>query len=218
METIYEIISNNPGYFAWAFAIVNALWAIFLLFNKQRHDRELKSIQHDLNLDLERRKKVFEIKVSQYENYVRNLDDFGRKYQSELFGKMQPIFQKYMERMLEAENDEQKKTAAISHFSLEIMDLMNEGMKQYNLLKSESRSLKLTASDSLLNIFEELEALVEYSIGQSKQFISDLPMLILSGDQEKIEIKQSLLDEQGKHIQLKSKELERQMRLELHEI
>jgi hypothetical protein len=123
-----------------------------------------------------------------------------------------------MEKMLEAENDEQKKTLAISQFSMEIMDLMNESMKQYNLLKSESRSLKLTASDSLLNIFEELEYLVEYSIEQSKQFISDLPMLIISGDQEIIETKQSLLDEQGKKIQLKSKELERQMRLELHEI
>ncbi len=218
METIYEIISKNPGYFAWTFAIINALWAIFLLFNKQRHDRELKSIQHNLNLDLERRKKVFELKVSQYENYVRNLDDFGRKYQSELFVRMQPIFQKYMERMLEAENDEQKKTVAISHFSMEIMDLMNESMKQYNLLKSESRSLKLTASNSLLNIFEELEALVEYSIEQSKQFISDLPILIISGDQEIIKIKQSILDERGKNIQLKSKELEQQMRLELHEI
>jgi hypothetical protein len=218
MEIIYEIISNNPSYFAWAFGIVNVLWAIFLYFNKQSHERKLKSIQHNLNLDLERRKKVFELKVSQYESYVKNLDNFGRDYQSELFVRMQPIFQKYMERMLEAENDEQESTSAINQFSLEVMDLMNESMKQYNILKSESRSLKLTASDSLIDIFEELEALVEHSIEQSNQFISDLPMLMISGDEERMQARQSLLNEQGKNIQLKSKELERKMRLELLEI
>ncbi len=218
MEAIYKIISENPSYFAWAFGVINTLWVIFLYFNKQSHDRKLKSLQHDLNLDLERRKKVFELKVSQYESYVKNLDDFGRKYQSELFVRMQPIYQKYMGRMLEARDNEHERTFAITQFSSDVMDLMNESMRQYNLLKSESRSLQLTASDSLIKIFEELEGLVEYSLEQSKQFINDLPMLIISGDQKTIQNKQAALNEQGQKIQTKSKDLERQMRLELKEI
>ena len=152
-----------------------------------------------------------------YERYVKMLDDFGRKYQSELFIKMQPSFNEYMDKMLNAQN-EQTKSVALSQFSMSVMELMNESMREYSILKSESRALKLTAGESLLIIFEDLENLVETSIESVKLFINELPILILSGDQEELQGKQSILDQQGKEIQEKSKELERKMRLELNEI
>lgn len=216
MEALLEFFKISPND-TLAFILINALWAAFFYFNKKRHEKELQSLQHSLNLDLERRKKVFELKMVHYEKYVKMLDDFGRKYQSELFIKMQPSFNEYMDKMLNAQN-EQTKSVALSQFSMRVMELMNESMKEYSILKSESRALKLTAGESLLIIFEELENLVETSIESVKLFINELPTLILSGDQEGLQEKQSILDQQGKEIQEKSKELERKMRLELNEI
>lgn len=217
METLYELIRNNPELFTNGFIIINALWIVFIYFNKQRHEEKLKSIQHDLNLDLERRKKVFELKVKQYENYVKMLDEFGKEYQTELFSKMQPTFENFLKKVLNAKNEEEKKSA-LNEFSLNIMSLMDGCMRNYYLLKSESRSLKLTASDSLILIFEELESLVDNSIEEAKKLVNELPMLIISNNHEEIERKQVVLNTQSDEIQLKSKSLEFQMRSELSKI
>ncbi|MDN4503819.1 hypothetical protein QX776_15515 [Alteromonadaceae bacterium BrNp21-10] len=217
MESVYLYIQQNPDYFAWIFCVLNVLWAGYVYFNKQRHDRNLKEIQHSLNLDLERRKKVFELKMSHYERYVKMLDEFGRKYQSELFERMQPIFARYMAQMLDCKTEEEK-SAALSQFSMQVMELMSESMREYSILKSESRSLKLTASAALIKIFEELESLVENSIESAKEFINQLPVLIMSNNQTDMQTKQGILNVQGQDIQLKSKELEQQMRIELNKI
>lgn len=217
MESVYLYIQQNPDYFAWIFCLLNVLWAGYVYFNKKSHDKNLKEIQHSLNLDLERRKKVFELKMSHYERYVKMLDEFGKKYQSELFERMQPIFARYMAQMLDCKTEEEKH-AALSEFSMQVMELMNESMREYGILKSESRSLKLTASVSLLKIFEELEGLVEQSIESVKEFINQLPILIMSNNQVEMQTKQSVLDIQGQDILVKSKELEQQMRIELNEI
>tara|TARA_R110001583_G_scaffold122895_1_gene274216 strand:+ start:876 stop:1529 length:654 start_codon:yes stop_codon:yes gene_type:complete len=217
VESVYLYIQQNPDYFAWIFFVLNVLWAGYVYFNKQRHDKNLKEIQHSLNLDLERRKKVFELKMSHYERYVKMLDEFGRKYQSELFERMQPIFTRYMAQMSDCKAEEEK-SAALSQFSMQAMELMSESKKEYSILKSESRSLKLTASAALIKIFEELENLVENSIESAKEFINQLPVLIMSNNQTDMQTKRGILNVQGQDIQLKSRELEQQMRIELNEI
>lgn len=78
MSAIYEVIQENPEYFAWAFGVVNVLWGLFVYFNKQSHDRAMARLKSDLGLEAERRKRVFELKASQYETYVANLDSFGK--------------------------------------------------------------------------------------------------------------------------------------------
>src|SRR5690606_7989854 len=72
----YSIISKYPEAIAALFAVINGLWLAFTYFNGQRHARELEHLRHSLHLDAERRKKVFEVKVNQYEAYVTSLDAF----------------------------------------------------------------------------------------------------------------------------------------------
>jgi hypothetical protein len=217
MNTIYTLIQQNPEFFAWVFGIVNVLWGAFLYFNKKRHDRELKKLQHSLNLDLERRKQFFELKVSQYERYVVMLDEFGRKYQTELMDRMQPMFQEYMSAMLVAKTEEAK-NMAIGVFSTQVMELMNESSTEYLKLKAESRSLKLTASDRLIEIFEALETLVKESMDSAQEFIKQLPALIMSGNSAEMTAQQTAINRQAENIQTKSNELEQQMRSELKDI
>lgn len=41
MKVIYDIIQQNPAFFAWCFGLVNVLWALFTYFNKQSHDKAM---------------------------------------------------------------------------------------------------------------------------------------------------------------------------------
>lgn len=69
METFYTIIRSNPEYFVWAFGIVNVLWSAFVFFNKQSHQKELAKMAHSHSLELERKKKVFQIKADEFQKY-----------------------------------------------------------------------------------------------------------------------------------------------------
>ena len=214
MEEILAIISKYPEYIALLFTVSNALWIVFAFFYSRSHEKKLKRIQHDLDLDVERRKKVFELKVGQYENYVNKLDEFGRGYQSELFEKMKNPIEEFFNRMLSASSDQDRKQAH-SEFILKTMALLDDCSSQYYLLKSESKSLKLTASDKLLGIFEELDGLVEHSISTARDSIEKLIMLMSTNNNQEITYLQNKISQEGILIREKSKELEQQMRLDL---
>ena len=209
METIYSIIQRNPQYFAWAFGIVNALWVLFVYFNKKSHERAMANLRHSLNLDLERRKKVFEMKANQYELYVQHLDEFGKKYQVQMPSRMQPIFSKYLKGYLEAsENgDKEKEREVIAWLSEQVSALMNESTEEYLKLKSEANSLKLTSNDELLRIFDELEKLTEASMKLAYEFMGKFTEITLTQNQVLSHEYQSKLASFGQGVQQKAEQL-----------
>ena len=220
MESIYKIISESPEYFAWAFGIVNALWAGFIYFNKKRHERELEALKHTYNLDLEKRKKMYEMKAAQFEKYFRMIDDFGKRQQVDIAKRMQPIFNKFMEDSLKASDlgDKKAETTAITTFSSQISDITNEGMDQYLSLKSETNSLKLIASDELALLFDELQASYDSAFNATQEFMSKFVELAMANNQEEIQRCQETMAKQGNIIKENAEKLMNQMRKELKEI
>lgn len=214
MVEVYELIRANPDYFAWAFGLVNIGWIGFVYFNSKRHDRELISLKHSLDLDLERRKHAFELRSVQYDRYAKLLDDFGRKYQTEMMQRMQPIFTSFLAGMTSASN-EQEKRAAVTEFSAGVMSLMGEASTEYLQIKAESRSLRLTSSDELCKLLDEMEQLMKESMETGNQLIASIPVLVMAGESEKLMSEQKVIVAQGEAIQEKSKEIENQMRAEL---
>lgn len=214
MEGIFAFISKYPELIAFLFTVTNAIWMVFTFFYSRSHEKRLKRIQHGLDLDVERRKKVFDLKVGQYEDYVNKLDNFGRSYQTELFEKMKNPIEEFFDKMSSASSDQDKKKAN-SEFILKTMELFDDCTSQYFLLKSESKSLKLTASDRLLEIFEELDFLVEKSIDTAKGSIAELIILKSIENNEAISELNNKIAQEGILIREKSKELEQQMRLDL---
>ena len=92
MEVIFEHIQSKPEFYAWCFAVVNVLWGAFLYFNDKKHKEKLENLKQSLNLDLERRKKVFEMKATHYEAYFNNIDAFQAKHQNDY----QEVFVPYL--------------------------------------------------------------------------------------------------------------------------
>ena len=220
MQEVYDFIKDYPKLFMWVFAFINFVWIAFVYFNKKQHDKKLEEIKYSLNLDLEKRKKVFEMKANQFEKYYRLIDEFGKKYSVDLPKKMQPIFSEYYDKLLKAEfnnnKDESRKT--IVWFGDQISNLMYEINDSYFRLISETKSLRLTSSDKLVEIFDDLQKCYEDLFNLSNEFISKYQEILLTNNQSMQNDYQNRMKEQAIKLKNKSDELMSRMRIELTEI
>ncbi|EJB8417920.1 hypothetical protein MW329_004439 [Vibrio vulnificus] len=220
MSSIYEIIQKDPQYYVWLFGLINAGWIVFAFLFKSWHERQLKRLEQDLRFDAERRLKVFDLKATEYANYVASLDQFGKKNQSEIMGRMQPIFDQYLNDFMaaSAENDQEKTREVLVWFSQQISLIMREGGEDFFKLKSESNRLKLIATDEMLGTFQQLEDLTELSMNTAHEFMGKLTEIVLNQQTLIQEEYLAKLNDISSDIQAQSKLLMTQMRAEIRGI
>lgn len=220
MEEIFKVISEKPEYFAWAFGLVNALWLGFVYFNKKRHEKELIEVKQSFDLDLERRKKVFEMKASQYEAYFRHIDAIHNRHQTDYQDVFMPIMNEFMSSYLEASSrdDEAAATEATIEFSEKISKLTRDGMQEMGVIESETNSLRLTASDEVASLLDEIKTIYSALFEMSGKMMSDLVQITINDDQDLANRNQAQLQELGELAKEKSAELREQMRNDLKQI
>ena len=220
MESIYEVIQENPEFYAWVFGIINVLWALFVYFNKQRHERNLKQLEQDLRYKSDRRLKIFDLKAREYAKYVTDLDNFGRKNEIELPKRMQPIFDEYLQSYLAATQagDKEREYQVIGWLSSQVSALMQEGLKDVLILKSESNRLKLIATDEMLQTFDKLEGLTQESMDCSNDYMSNFTDIVLNQKHGETEAFQKKASDLAAQIKKQSNSLLYQMRRELSDI
>lgn len=220
MEEIFKAISEKPEYFAWAFGLVNALWLGFVYFNKKRHEKELIEVQQSFDLDLERRKKVFEMKVSQYEAYFRHIDAIHNRHQTDHQDVFMPIMNEFMSSYLEASSrdDEAAATAATIEFSEKISKLTRDGMQEMGVIESETNSLRLTASDEVASLLDKIKSIYSALFEMSGKMMSDLVQITINNDQDLANRNQAQLQKLRELAKEKSAELREQMRNDLKQI
>lgn len=220
MQSIYELIQENPEFYAWVFGIVNLLWLLFSYFNKQRHERDLKQLEQDLRYKADRRLKIFDLKASEYAKYVTDLDSFGKKNQIEMPERLQPIFDEYLQNYLAAteSGDEDRERQVIGWFGSQVSALMNEGLKDVLKLKSESNRLKLIATNEMLQTFDKLEQLTQESMDCTNEYMKNFTEIVLNQQHERTEAFQAQAAKLAAQIQDQSRALLDQMRSELSDI
>ncbi|URQ95551.1 hypothetical protein [Vibrio sp. SCSIO 43097] len=214
----------------WLFGLINAGWIVFAFLFKLWHERQLKRLEQDLRFDAERRLKVFDLKATEYANYVASLDQFGsvwisldqfgKKNQSEIMGRMQPIFDQYLNNFMaaSAENNQEKTREVLVWFSQQISLIMHEGGEDFFKLKSESNRLKLIATDEMLGTFQQLEDLTELSMNTAHEFMGKLTEIVLHQQTSIQEEYLAKLNDISSDIQVQSKLLMTQMRTEIRRI
>ncbi|MDY6906110.1 MAG: hypothetical protein SWH61_15665 [Thermodesulfobacteriota bacterium] len=220
MEEIFKVISEKPEYFTWAFGLVNALWIGFVYFNKKRHEKELIKVKQSFNLDLERRKKVFEMKASQYEAYFRHIDAIHNRHKTDYQDVFAPIMNEFMSSYLGAssKSDKEAATAATIKFSEQISKLTRDGMQEMGVFESETNSLRLTASDEVATLLDEIKSLYTALFEASGKMMSDLVQITINNDQDLAKRNQEELYRLGELAKSKSAELREQMRNDLKQI
>lgn len=217
MEEIFIAISEKPEYFAWAFGVVNALWLFFVYFNKKRHENELVEIKQSLDLDLQRRMKVFEMKASQYEAYFKHIDHIHNRHKTDYQDVFMPIMNKFMSSYLQASavNDEAASTTATIEFSEQISKITYDGFLELGVIESETNSLRLTASDEVALLLDEIKEIYSAMFAASGKMMSDLVQITVYNDQELANRNQTELTLLGELAKSKSKQLREQMRIDL---
>lgn len=220
MEALFEVISEKPEYFAWAFGVVNVLWAAFLYFNKKTHEKALVRVKQELDLDLERRKKVFEMKAGQYEAYFKHIDAMHKKHQTDYRDVFAPIMNEFMESYLSASaaDDKQAATDATIRFSGRISGISRDGFEELTVIESETNSLRLTASDEVAGLLDEIRDLYKQLFAASGQMLTELVSIKISNDQQRADELQSQLVGLGNRVKEKAAALREAMRHDLKRI
>ena len=220
MNEIYQEIQKHPKFYVWIFGLINAVWIVTAYLFKLWHERQLKRLEQDLRYDSERRLKLFDLKATEYANYVTNLDAFGKKNQTELMARMQPIFDKYLNDYLAAstEENEAKQREVLVWFSNQISHVMREGSEDFFKLKSESNRLKLIATDEMLSTFTALEELTELSMNTANEFMGKLVEIIVHKQNDVQDAYLAKLTQISAQIKIEADNLMTQMRNEIRGI
>lgn len=217
MEALFKFISEKPEFFAWVFALVNMLWGAFLYFNKKRHEKELIRVKQRLDLDLERRKKVFEMKAGQYEAYFKHIDAMHRKHQTDYQDVFVPIMNEFMASYLSARaaGDKQAEAQATVRFSERVSSISRDGFEESMIIESETNSLRLTASDEVAGLLDEIRDLYQQLFAASGQMLNELVNITINNDQRRAAELQSQLFDLGNRTKEKAAALREAMRRDL---
>lgn len=163
MEALFNFIKAQPEYAAFIFTLINALWLVYSVFNKQRHDKELKKLEQELKFVAEKRLKIFDLKHSSFASYTNKLDSFGKKQNIDLPKRIVGEFKKL------SESD--YTTNAFNEFSRLIQKAIEDCYSDLLVLKHHSNELKLIATDEMLETFNTLEQLNEEQKNHTLAFI-----------------------------------------------
>jgi uncharacterized membrane-anchored protein YhcB (DUF1043 family) len=217
MEALFQVISEKPEFFAWVFALVNVLWGAFLYFNKKRQEEELIRVKQQFDLDLERRKKVFEMKAGQYETYFKHIDAMHRKHQTDYQDVFAPIMNEFMASNLSASAAEDKMAAtqATVRFSERVSVISRDGFEELMVIESETNSLHLTASDEVAGLLDEIQDLYRQLFAASGQMLGELVNFAINNDQLRAAEHQSQIFELGNRAKERAAALREAMRRDL---
>jgi hypothetical protein len=217
MNDLMTFIQSNPKLMTILFTLINTLWIAFTYFNKKKHAREIELVKQSLNLDLERRKKVFEMKVSHYENYFSNIDAIHKKHENDLQNVMNPLITEFYRRFNKAEvvKDQMAITDAATWFSEEIRQLTIAGFNEMQILEQQTNSLKLSASNEIAKVLEELRELNSEIYEASCRQMKLLSHVILTKDDTESKAVQAEITFIGQQIKDKTEQLREEMRQDL---
>ncbi|SNY42542.1 hypothetical protein SAMN06297280_0457 [Arsukibacterium tuosuense] len=218
MDTINALLAKLPGqslpdYYVWVFTAINLLWFALFCFSKHAANNRFHKLKHSMNLELERRRKVYELKVCDYEDYCNELDAFYLRHQNDYQTLFLPLFTEFNSRYQAADAAEDTAAASIATlwFSGEIQRVSNAGLAELQTLNKQTAGLKLSAADDILEILEEIQKLYNKLLVVSSEQMNKLVAITLSKDYEAVKFI-------GEELQQVGRELKTQSNLLMHAI
>lgn len=187
---------------------------------KSKYSKAIEEIRREYNLDLEKRKYQYESKKEQYISFFRLLDTFASDQLSVMQERVIPIINEFNRNYMNASsrNNKKEETKAVTAFMSKLNSIAIESNKEFTKIKQETNTIRLIASDLIINSLDSLELAYSQSNDIMFDMIKAFPALMSMNDQAGIMEHQHKLQASGLIInQIKSK-LINQMRLELNEI
>jgi len=184
---------------------------------KSKYSKELEELKKEHQLDISKRKYKYESKRDQYVSFFQLLDQFTKDNSIKVNEKLTPLLEEFSTNFLNAQ-DQETQTRAITKFSTDIQKFTFEGSQDLLKIKQQTNTIRIIASDKVIEKLDMLSLAFEKTIEQSNKTMTDLPALMLNNDQQKMQENQRQLEESGKLVKKYNNELIALTRLELDEI
>ncbi len=191
-----------------------------LIYTNKKLIEETESIKKKHQLDISKRRYQYESKKEQYLSFFLMLDKFTNEATLKNQSKMMIVFDEFNKNYLNAvtQGNKKKESLAVTVMSKKIQKLTFDSYTELTKLKQETNTIRLIASDEILKELKFLEFAYDKLMEQSDKIMSDLPKLMLSGNENKIKEEQKKLEIKGRVIKTIKKNIIELMRKELNEI
>jgi hypothetical protein len=187
---------------------------------KSKYIKELEQLKKDYLLDIEKRKYKYESKRESYLKFFRLLDEFGEENNSKMQEKFIPILDDFNLNYLHAarRNDKKGETKATITLSNKLNGIMIDSNKELIRLKQETNTIRLIASEKVINTLDLLEYAYGACFEKSSKMIKELLPQMQTNDQVGMTSNQNEIKIAGNVIIKLRDDLIQQMRIELDEI
>ncbi len=191
-----------------------------LIQTNKRLMEETESIKKEHQLDISKRRYQYESKKEQYLGFFKLLDKFTNeatlKNQPELMSILDEFNKNYLNPA--TQGNKKKENMAVTVMSKKIQKLTFDSSAELTKLKQETNTIRLIASDEILEKLDLFECSYDKLMEQSAKMMSDLPKLPMAGNQTKISQQQKKLEIDAKVTQSIKDDIIKLMRKELNEI
>jgi hypothetical protein len=222
MDTITTLLAKLPAhtlpdYYIWLFVVTNLLWFALFCFSKQAAGNRYKRLKHSLNLELERRRKVYELKVCQYEDYCHELEAFHLRHQNDYQNVFLPLFTEFSNRYQAAEAAEDTAAASLATlwFSGEIQQISSVNNTELKALDKQTAALTLSAADDVVEILTDIQQLYQKLLVVTSEQMNRLVAITLSKDFAAIKFMGEELQQAGNDLQSHTHQLMQAIRRDL---
>lgn len=184
------------------------------------YESKLQEQQKIHTLDIEKRKYRYEEKSKQFSNFFSLLDEFNNKSNVLFQEDIQPIMTKFFTDYLsqEAQGNKVESSKIISEFMSEIQKMITKLDSEHLRIKTETNTIRLIASEKMVEILNELELAFKDSYDTSVALMKSLGKPENFQNISFINTLQTKVIEKGSIVQEKRNELMNQMKIELDQI
>lgn len=187
---------------------------------KAKFSRELEELKRDHQLEISRRKYQYESKKEEYLKFFKLLDEFGSQDPEKTQRKFIPILNDFNRNYLTAnyENNKKNENNAVIVFQKKIQQLMFDSNKELVRIKQETNTIRLVASDKIVQRLDLLTVAYDRSLEASNKMMNNLPTLMREQKLDKMEANKRELEICAIMIDEIKQEIINLMRQELSEI
>lgn len=184
---------------------------------KSEYSRQLEELKRDHQLDLQKRKYLYESKTKVYSNFFLKLDKMNTEINIKSAEKMQVFISEFTRNLMRCSTEKERVKATVI-YQKRTQTLMMDASQALIQLKHETNEIKLHASDYVIEDLNLLEMGYKNLIDESNKLLSMFPQLVLSDSQELINQMQMPLLQQAALVETIKSDLTNQMRIELKQI
>ena len=188
--------------------------------NNASLQKENEAIRSSYELEISKRKYIYEEKLRQYSNFFSLIDSCSKEMNSRTQQQCMDVINRFYSQFLLAvdANDSAAESNAASNFQRELTQIMMAANDYLIRFRQQTNTIKLIASNEIVGLLEVFDSKMEESMNLSTICLQDIQSLILQRNVQQLEINQKQINTIGQEIVTLKNKIITLMRKELDQI